>query len=127
MYIGIINNETNGGLTMIVITKLIMIGIAIVCLVTLAFVVQDFVTDKVKNTSSKNTNRVHFYVARDKNGELWLYIGKPIRGIAEFRGVMDKNMLALTRNLKRFGLNKDDFKELKWEDEPLEVFLNMED
>ena len=112
---------------MVAITKLIMIGIAVVCAVTLAFIVLEFVEDKVKNTSSKKTNRVHFYVARDKNGELWLYIGKPIRGIAEFHGVMDKNMFALTRNLKRFGLNKDDFKNLKWEDEPLEVFLNMED
>ena len=24
-------------------------------------------------------NKVHFYVARDKNGPLWLYMGKPIR------------------------------------------------
>ena len=112
---------------MVVITKLIMIGIAVVCAVTLAFIVFDFVTDKVKSKSSKNRNNVHFYVARDKNGELWLYIGKPIRGIAEFHGVVDKKMFALTRNLKRFGLNKDDFKDLKWEDEPVEVFVNMEE
>lgn len=104
-----------------------MLGIAIVCAVTLAFIVLDFVSDKVRSTSSQKRNNVHFYVARDKNGELWLYIGKPIRGIAEFHVVMDKNMFALTRNLKRFGLNKDDFKDLKWEDEPVEVFLNMED
>ena len=25
------------------------------------------------------------------------------------------------------GLNLDDFKNLKWEDEPVEVFLNLED
>ena len=28
---------------------------------------------------------------------------------------------------KDFGLNPDDFKDLKWEDEPVEVFLNLED
>ena len=29
-------------------------------------------------------------------------------------------------DFKMFGLNQDDFKDLKWEDEPVEVFLNME-
>ena len=112
---------------MIVITKLIMIGIAIVCLVTLAFVLQDFVADKVKSTSSKKRNRVHFYVSRDMDGRLYLYLGKPLRGIAEFHGVAGKNIFVLTNNFKSFGLNQDDFKDLKWEDEPVEVFVNMED
>lgn len=38
---------------MVAITKLIMIGIAVVCAVTLAFIVLEFVADKVKSTSSK--------------------------------------------------------------------------
>ena len=112
---------------MVVITKLIMIGIAIVCLVTLAFVVLDFVSDKVRSKSSKKINIVHFYVARDMDGMIHLYLGKPLRGIAEFHGVGDKNIFVLAHNLKRFGLNTDDFKYLKWEDEPVEVFVNMED
>ena len=112
---------------MVMITKLIVLGIAVVCAVTLLLILLGFIFEKKKSTPSKKRNNIHFYVARDKNGELWLYIGKPIRGIAEFHGVMDKNMFVLTRNLKRFGLNKDDFKDLKWEDEPVEVFLNMED
>ena len=112
---------------MVVITKLIMIGIAVVCLVTLAFVVQDFVADKVNNTSSRKVNRVHFYVARDMDGRLYLYLGKPLKGIAEFHGVAGKNIFVLTNNFKSFGLNQDDFKDLKWEDEPVEVFVNMED
>ena len=114
-------------MNMVVITKLIMIGIAIVCLVTLAFVVQDFVADKVKSKSSKKRNRVHFYVSRDMDGRLYLYLGKPLRGIAEFHGVAGKNIFVLTNNFKSFGLNQDDFKDLKWEDEPVEVFVNMED
>lgn len=114
---------------MVAITKLIMIGIAVVCAVTLSFVVQDFVAYKVKNTSSKKINRVHFYVARDKNGIIYLYIGKPKRRYGCFLGsYRERSVTIIDENdFKMFGLNQDDFKDLKWEDEPLEVFLNMED
>ena len=112
---------------MIAITKLIMIGIAVVCAVTLAFIVLEFVEDKVKSTSSKKINRVHFYVSRDMDGMIYLYLGKPFRGIAEFHGVAGKNIFVLTNNFKSFGLKQDDFKDLKWKDEPVEVFVNMEE
>ena len=112
---------------MIAITKLIMVVIVVVCCATLTFILFDFVADKVKSKSSKKRNRVHFYVSRDMDGRLYLYLGKPLRGIAEFHGVAGKNIFVLTNNFKSFGLNQDDFKDLKWEDEPLEVFINMED
>ena len=51
---------------MIVITKLIMFGIAVVCAVTLAFIVLDFVTDKVDRAYLKKRKRAPLYVARDK-------------------------------------------------------------
>lgn len=47
-----------------------MLGIAVVCSVTLAFIILDFVADKVRSKSSKKINIVHFYVARDMDG--WL-------------------------------------------------------
>ena len=73
-------------------------------------------------------NRVHFYVAREKNGELWLYMGKPIRNDTAFRGDLDKGVIGLIFvNFRCFGLNEDDYANLKWEDEPVEVFINMED
>ena len=73
-------------------------------------------------------NKVHFYVARDKDGELWLYIGKPFRDDAIFHGNADKQVSSVTRlKSERFSLNPNDFKDLKWEDEPIEVFLNLED
>lgn len=73
-------------------------------------------------------NKIHFYVARDKNGELWLYIGKPIRANTKFIPIKRKGVCVLTRyNFKSFGLNENDYANLKWEDEPLEVFVNMED
>ena len=110
---------------MVVITKLIMIGIAIVCLVTLAFIVLDFVEDKVMSKFSKKRNRVHFYVARDKDGSLWLYIGKPIRSESVFAS--DVNITFAKYNFHMLGLNENDYVNLKWEDEPVEVFINMED
>lgn len=114
---------------MIMVTKLIMIGIAVVCAVTLAFIVFDFVTDKVKSKSNKKINLVHFYVAMDKNGSLWLYMGKPKRSVNEFEPAKYGIILTVLTNpeFEVFGLNPDDYKELKWGDEPVEVFLNMED
>ena len=74
-------------------------------------------------------NRAHFYVARDKDGTLFLYIGKPYRTDTQFCGsTMDKNVILLTgHHFESYGLNENDYKDLKWEDEPLEVFVNMED
>ncbi|MCI7786996.1 MAG: hypothetical protein MR489_05300 [Prevotella sp.] len=74
-------------------------------------------------------NRAHFYVARDKDGTLFLYIGKPYRTDTQFCGsIMDESVILLTGyHFESFGLNENDYKELKWEDEPLEVFVNMED
>ena len=113
---------------MLVITKLIMLGIATVCALTLTFIVLEFVVDKVKSTSSKNINRVHFYVARDMDGRIYLYLGKPERRKSCFitYGVTS-NFIANEDNFKDIGLNPDDFKDLKWEDEPVEVFVNMEE
>lgn len=111
---------------MLVITKLIMIGIAVVCVVTLAFIILDFVTDKVKSASSKKRNRVHFYVARDKDGSLWLYEFKPLRRTLTFfpdNGIV----ISSAKNFHMYGLNENDYVNLKWEDEPVEVFVNMED
>ena len=59
-------------------------------------------------------NKVHFYVARDKDGSLWLYIGKPLRNKTEFHADSDGRIFCLTYNIE-------------WEDEPVEVFVNMED
>lgn len=73
-------------------------------------------------------NKVHFYVARDKNEELFIYLSKPFRGINQFHP--HQNGCIITNcedDLSNFGLNKDDYANLKWEEEPVEVFLNLED
>ena len=74
-------------------------------------------------------NKVRFYVARELNGALRLYIGKPIRCEGIFISCREKGGRCLGRDseLAIYGLNENDYKDLKWEDEPLEVFVNMED
>ena len=79
---------------------------------------------RIKLIKNKPRNRIHFYVARDKNGDLWLYIGKPFRGDTEF--YTSYKVICLADDLSRFGLKYEDFDSLKWEDEPVEVFLNLE-
>ena len=74
-------------------------------------------------------NRVRFYVARDESGILWLYMCKPIRNEALFVSCHEKGggCMGSDSDLKMYGLNENDYKDLKWEDEPLEVFINMGD
>ena len=108
------------------ITKLIMIGIAVVNSFVLAVIILDFVINKVKNVSSKKINRVHFYVARVEGGKLCLFIGKPIRYNHGFTSSINGGLLAIEEDFSQYGLDANDYANLKWEDEPVEVFLNME-
>lgn len=71
-------------------------------------------------------NKVRFFVARDKNGSLWVYLNKPIRRGNTFDYDTSKGLSTL-ESLEKSGLNPIDFNNLKWEDEPVEVFLNLED
>ena len=73
------------------------------------------------------SDKVHFYVARDKNGELFLYMGKPFRGIHRFHPHKNGCIITSDDDLSNFGLNKNDYSNLKWEDKPVEVFINTED
>ena len=82
-------------------------------------------TQEPKNTQEQK-NKVHFYVARDKNEELLLYMGKPNRCNTYFISINSVFMFPC-HTFHYFGLNENDFDNLKWEDEPVEVFINMED
>ena len=75
----------------------------------------------------KPKNNIHLYVARDKNGELFLYMGKPFRGIEKFHECQNGCIITIDSDFHCFGLNKNDYSNLKWEDEPVEVFIKMED
>ena len=77
----------------------------------------------------KQRNKVHFYVARDKTYNLlWLYLGKPIRfkNDAWLPG-KHGTVIETESSFEILGLNKEDYNSIKWEDEPIEVFLNLND
>lgn len=75
----------------------------------------------------KPRNKVHFYVARDKDGDLWIYLGKPFRGSTMFSSPVSHLFAMPCGVFNYLGLNKKDYDNLKWEDEPVEVFLSLED
>lgn len=81
--------------------------------------------------SGKPKNNVHFYVARDNSpiqkGMLNLWINKPSRGVdIWYAGKNWAIHIAVESNFEVFGLNSSNYNNLKWEDEPIEVFLNIE-
>ena len=90
-----------------------------------------FVTICIGYTAKQEepVNRVHFYVARDNDGTLRLYMGKPIRGESIFSLCQEKcgKYMGCDSDLKMCGLNENDYEYVTWECEPLEVFINMED
>lgn len=75
----------------------------------------------------KPKNKVHFYVARDKNGVLWLYLSKPAKIANTFLFGSHGETLSSSKYFSKYGLNARDYANLKWEDSPVEVFLNLED
>ena len=97
---------------------LICLGFFVVLFIII-FIIQ---STKIRELSTKPKNNVHFYVARDKDETLWLYMGKPRRGIDRFHSC--KKGCLVKYDFVYFGLDPKDFENLKFEDEPVEVFLN---
>ena len=90
----------------------------------IAFVIVFYYERKIRRTEPRN--KVHFYVTREKNGTLWLYMGKPIKK-EHFYVICNYGIIiASVDRFSGYGLDKNDYANLKWEDEPVEVFLNME-
>ena len=76
--------------------------------------------------NKKPKNKVHFYVARDNHGCLGLFIGKP----SIWKGILESGNYILIGGYSCFpivGLDPNDYANLKFGDEPVEVFLNLED
>ena len=81
---------------------------------------------RIKLIKTKPRNRVHFYVARDQNESLWLYIGKPRLGTITYCPTVKCEIIGGIFVFPVFGLDENDYANLKFGDEPVEVFLNME-
>ena len=100
-----------------------------ILLIFLCFILAIIIVVMYEIKLKKPRNKVHFYVARDKTYNLlWLYIGKPIR-FKDDAWIPDKHCTVINSEslFEIFGLNKKDYDNLKWEDEPVEVFLNLND
>lgn len=92
----------------------------------IAFIIILYCERKMRRTDQRNN--VHFYVARDKDGSLYLYLGKPRRSTVFFISfVHPSDFICRSNRFDSFGLNEKDYANLKWEDEPVEVFVNMKD
>ena len=107
--------------------KLLLICLVFfILLFIILFIIQSI---KIRKLSENPKNNVHFYVVRDKsNNILYLYLGKPIKGIDRFHACHNGCIVSCVNsctNLSDFGLNTKDFENLKFEDEPVEVFLDL--
>lgn len=104
--------------------KLLLICLVfLILLFIILFIIQSI---KIIKLFEKPKNNVHFYVARDKfNNLLYLYLGKPRRDTNRFHSNNKGCIVEREGFLYNFGLNTKDFENLKFEDEPVEVFLNL--
>lgn len=102
--------------------RVILITAFIICAITICIVV--YMANATKQ--GKPVNKVHFYVARDKIGTIWLYIGKPKRDKCSFCSTGSGIAITPSRYFSKCGLDANNYANLKWEDEPVEVFLNLE-
>ena len=101
---------------------LIYLGFFILLLI-IVFIIQSI---KIRKLSENPKNNVHFYVVRDKsNNLLYLYLGKPRRDTNKFYSSNKGCIVEREEFLYNFKLNTKDFENLKFEDEPVEVFLNL--
>ena len=76
----------------------------------------------------KPRNNVHFYVTRDINGTLELWFGFPLKtGKYYLSHRPTTKLLGQECSIREFGLKPSKYDRLTFNDEPVEVFLNLED
>ena len=80
-----------------------------------------------RKISKSFKNKVHFYVARDMDNSLWLFLCKPKRSKETFMPTSPGRIITSEIHFSNYGLDVKDYADLKFEDEPVEVFLNLED
>ena len=90
----------------------------------IAFIIVLYYESKIRRTEPRN--KVHFYVARDEDNSLWLFLVKPARSEQTFMPTSCGRIIISEKYFPDYGLDVKDYANLKWEDEPVEVFLNLE-
>lgn len=99
-----------------------------IILISSCFIIAFVIVIYYKRKIRESKNQVHFYVVRDFSGELWLSLGMPLRisehGYWESHGI--SKIISSKAMFLEYGLDPKDYTNLKWRDEPVEVFLNLE-
>lgn len=90
----------------------------------LAFII--VILYKLKIRRIEPRNKVYFYVAKDVDSTTYLVLCKRKRFGDYFVPTNHGTVVSVEDNLKN-QLKVEDFKDLKWEDEPVEVFINLKD
>lgn len=75
----------------------------------------------------RSVSQVHFYVARDKDGKLWLYLGKPKRSENYFSNDIWCISENYVKTFKALNISPKDYITLKWCDGPVEEFPKIKD
>ena len=104
----------------------ILLVLSISLVFVLALIIVLYYERKVRNLSKNPKNNVHFYVARDEDNLLWLYFGKPEMSKQVFVASSCGEIISGENGFSNYGLDVNDYANLKFEDEPVEVFLNLE-
>ena len=105
--------------------KLLLICLAfLILLFIILFIIQSI---KIIKLFEKPKNNVHFYVARDMDNSLWLFLCKPKRSEQMFLSTSYGKIIKSEKYFSNYGLDVNDYANLKWQDEPVEVFLNLGD
>lgn len=99
-----------------IIFTVILVLYAVVCFMMCYFMMCYLVI-----ASNNPKNYAHCYVERYADGSLWLYVDKAFRKRDRF--ILNSRIrLSHQGVFEYFGLNEKDFNNLKWGDEPVEVF-----
>lgn len=78
----------------------------------LAFIIVLCYECKIRRTEPMN--KVHFYITRDKNGTLNLWLGKPCRDLYYwFSSAYHIVVIAVDEKVNLYGLNIEDYDSLK--------------
>lgn len=103
----------------------ILLVLLISLVFVLAFIIVPCYKSEIRTLSKSLRNNVHFYVARDEDNLLWLYLGNPTRSEQAFTDPSPCRIIRSEKYFSDYGLDVNDYANLKWEDEPVEVFLNL--
>ena len=77
------------------------------------------------SNKKKSINKAHFYIVRDFDNVLLLYLGYPYKSSSGFYTINKGCFVTRQEHFYKLGLDVNDYANLKWEDEPIEVFVNM--